>query len=53
MMSQNVEGEVDAHTGNSNTKQITEIEEPNMMGERKGNVAGGIRKDCSEEAEAV
>lgn len=27
--------------GNSNTKQIMELEEPNSMGERKGNVAGG------------
>ena len=27
--------------GNSNIKQITELEEPNSMGERKGNVAGG------------
>lgn len=27
--------------GNSNIKQIMELEEPNSMGERKGNVAGG------------
>lgn len=52
-MTHNVEEESDAHMGNSNTKQITELKEPNMMGERKKNVAGGSRKDCSEEAESV
>lgn len=50
-MTHNVEGDVNAHTGNSNMKQIAEIEEPSMTGQRKRNVAGGTRKDCLDEAE--
>ena len=47
----NLAGEVDAHMDDSNTKQITE--EPNMMGNGTLTLTEGIRKDRSEEAEAL
>lgn len=44
MMTHNVEGEVNAHTGNSNTKWISEIEEPKYDGTEKEKCGWGYQE---------
>lgn len=49
-MTHNLMGEVDAHIVNANTKQITETEEPNMMGKGEITLTEEVRKRCWKEA---